>query len=158
MSTRGRTPARHALRLRAIRRRDVGISISLAGEGLLHPRGTPNIIATAYAIRALDQCAPLLSLDVDPIIADTARFVATELVRKAVGKNRRYLAYATGSDAMVHNASLWGAYVLALAAQRGGPKEWGELAEAAIEYSLRAQSPDGAWVYGWKRCTFAASC
>lgn len=112
------------------------------------PRGTPNIIATAYAVRALDQCAPRLSLDVDPIIADTARFVAKELVRKADGKNRRYLAYATGSDAMVHNASLWGAYVLALAAQRGGPAEWKELAEAAIEYSLRAQSPDGAWVYG----------
>ena len=112
------------------------------------PLGTPNIIATAYALRAVHDCAPRLSLDPEPIVSGAARFIAAELVCKAEGSGRRYLAYVPGSDAMVHNANLWGAWILALAAARGGPPAWRALAEAAIEYSLQAQTPNGAWAYG----------
>jgi hypothetical protein len=48
---------------------------------------------------------------------------------------------------MVHNANLWGAYVLALAVSRGD-RSWRSLADAAIDYSVRAQASDGSWAYG----------
>jgi hypothetical protein len=108
------------------------------------PRGVPNVIATAYALRAVsDCCSPGES---DRVIAEAASFVGTELVcRRTSGA--RYIGYVPQADTMVHNANLWGAYVLALAVDRGDQR-WRSLADAAIDYTLRAQLPDGAWPYG----------
>jgi hypothetical protein len=106
--------------------------------------GVPNVIATAYAVRAVSDCCS--SHESSRIIEDAAAFVSTELVcRSASGA--RYVGYVPQADTMVHNANLWGAYVLALAAARGDRRHR-SLADAAIDYTLRAQLPDGSWPYG----------
>ena len=98
-------------------------------------RGMPNVIATAYAVRAVADCCPSAA-ESDRIISDAAAFIGTELVcRRANGT--RYIGYVPQSDTMVHNANLWGAYVLALAVDRGS-NTWRSLADAAIDYTLRA--------------------
>lgn len=111
------------------------------------PLGTPNIIATAYAIRALDECAEWSGERVDPVIEGAAQFVAGSLSRRSQ-TGAIYLTYVPGSSAMVHNANLWGAHILALAVDRGGPEAWRRLAEQAIDYTIRAQRRDGSWRYG----------
>jgi hypothetical protein len=107
-------------------------------------RGVPNVIATAYAVRAVSDCGT--PGESQRIITDAAAFVGTELVcRRADGA--RYIGYVPQSATMVHNANLWGAFVLALAVSRGD-RSWRALADAAIDYSVRAQTSDGSWAYG----------
>ena len=111
-------------------------------------RGVPNVIATAYAVRAVSDCCPSMA-DIDRVIADAATFVGTELVCRP-GNGATYIGYVPQADTMVHNANLWGAYVLALAVNRGDLK-WRALADAAVDYTLRAQMSDGSWRYGEAR-------
>ncbi len=107
-------------------------------------RGVPNVIATAYAARAVSDCGT--SAQSQRIISDAAAFVGTELVcGRADGT--RYIGYVPQSATMVHNANLWGAYVLALAVSRGD-RSWRSLADAAIDYTVRAQTAEGSWAYG----------
>jgi polysaccharide biosynthesis protein VpsJ len=107
--------------------------------------GVPNVIATAYAVRAVSDCCPSAA-STSRIISEAAAFVGTELTCRSAG-GAPYIGYVPGSDTMVHNANLWGAYVLALAASRN-ERTWRSLANAAIDYTLRAQRPDGSWPYG----------
>jgi hypothetical protein len=108
------------------------------------PAGVPNVIATAYAVRAIDDCRPADGVT-DRIVFDAAQFVTERLVRRT--PRGTYIGYVPGSAAMVHNANLWGAYILALAASRG-KTSYTEMANAAVDYTLRAQRPDGSWIYG----------
>jgi hypothetical protein len=108
------------------------------------PRSVPNVIATAYAVRAVSDCGS--SDGSQRIITDAASFVGTELVCRAAN-GARYIGYVPQSATMVHNANLWGAYVLALAVSRGD-RSWRSLADAAVDYSVRAQASDGSWAYG----------
>jgi hypothetical protein len=109
------------------------------------PLGTPNIIATAYALRAVVECEDWVEGGADPIVAAAAGFVAGSLVQARAG--RTFIGYVPGSDTMVHNASLWGAYVLALASHRGTARHRA-IAQAAFDYTISSQTPDGAWPYG----------
>jgi hypothetical protein len=106
--------------------------------------GVPNVIATAYTVRAVLDCCS--SHESSEIISDAAAFVSTELACRSTS-GARYVGYVPQTDTMVHNANLWGAYVLALAAARGDETHR-SLADDAIDYTLRAQMPDGFWPYG----------
>jgi polysaccharide biosynthesis protein VpsJ len=106
------------------------------------PAQSPNIIATAYAVRELMNW---------PGEADAVRSAASLVFAhfaKASSNGGRFIAYVPHSEAMVHNANLWGAYVLAAGAALGGPAEWRKLAADAVGYSLAAQRDDGSWAYG----------
>ncbi len=109
-------------------------------------KDTPNAIATAYAVRTLAEAEARAGIDATPAILDAARFVAGTLVRRR--GDDLFLGYVPGSDAMVHNANLWSAYVLAEGARRGGDPAWRGLALDAIAHSLSAQAADGSWRYG----------
>jgi hypothetical protein len=106
--------------------------------------GVPNMIATAYAVRAVSDCCS--SQESSRVVADAAALVGTELVCKSAN-GARYIGYVPQADTMVHNANLWGAYVLALAVNRGD-QTYRSMADDAIDYTLRAQLPDGSWPYG----------
>jgi hypothetical protein len=108
------------------------------------PRNVPNVVATAYAIRTVAECCPC-SDESDRIIADAAAFVEAELIcRNADGT--AYIGYAPQARTIVHHANLCGAYVLALAADRDD-HTWRSSADAAIDYTVRAQNADGSWPY-----------
>lgn len=109
------------------------------------PLGMPNVIATAYAVRAVAECSPPAD-ESDRIIDAAAAFVEAELICRS-SNGAPYIGYVPKSKTMVHNANLWGAYVLALAADRSD-HTWRSLADAAIDYTVRAQRPDGSWPYG----------
>jgi polysaccharide biosynthesis protein VpsJ len=110
------------------------------------PNNAPNVIATAYAIRELRHWS-LRMTEADGAIAGAASLLATKFVRQSP-EGQRYIAYVQNSDAMVHNANLWGAFVLAHGAQVTGRRDWLDLASDAVAYTMAAQRSDGSWVYG----------
>lgn len=111
-------------------------------------RNSPNIIATAYAVRELMNWRNNAAVpDASEAILSAAKLVASRFVMVTEG-GRRFIAYVPQSRAMVHNASLWGAYVLTAGVAAGGPEPWLQIAEDAVNYSLAAQKEDGSWAYG----------
>jgi polysaccharide biosynthesis protein VpsJ len=105
----------------------------------------PNIIATAYAVRELRhwQAEP----EVKEAIVGACRLISAEFVRRKPD-GRHYIAYVQDSDTMVHNANVWGAFVLANGAMMTGNHDWSVLAADAAAYTMNAQREDGSWVYG----------
>jgi hypothetical protein len=110
-------------------------------------RGVPNVICTAYCVQALSEATAARSSDYyDDVILAAAAFVAKHLVRNERGE--QYITYVPIADLVVHNANLWGAYILAEASHRGAAPRVKELARAAAQFTLRRQRADGSWVYG----------
>jgi hypothetical protein len=133
------------------------------------PRGVPNVIATAYAVRAVADCSPSTD-ESDRMIADAAAFVEAELICRSAG-GAPYIGYVPKSDTMVHNANLWGAYVLAPIAATECGGRWrmppsttpcarkcrmvpGRMASPATIDGLMGSTPDTFW----RRCNSAAAC
>ncbi len=107
------------------------------------PAGTPNVICTAYAVLALEaaQKAGILE-DATELIRVAAKFVTTHLLRAD------HIAYIPTSDACVHNASLWGATICAIAAGKTGDDTLRNTAQHVIQTTLNAQGSQGEWPYG----------
>lgn len=105
----------------------------------------PNIIATAYALRELSNWKHVPAVQ-DAIMRACAH-ISQHFSRQASHKGH-YIAYVAGSDAMVHNANLWGAHSLTIGGIMAGNQAWLELAYDAAQYSLAAQRKDGSWAYG----------
>jgi len=112
------------------------------------PVGKPNIITTCYAARALwglhRQGAGNGRFN-DAACA-AGRFIADSLYTEHDG--RSYFAYIPGELAYVHNASLWGAGIVAETGRILNGENMKSMAHAVCMQSVREQMPNGAWVYG----------
>lgn len=110
------------------------------------PAGVPNIVCTAYGVRAIAELGRPIVPSPEEVAAAAAEFAERRLLRRAAD-GRLFIGYVPGSDAMVHNANLWGAYVL-LKGWQAGRERCRAMAEEAIDYTLGAQREDGSWWYG----------
>lgn len=88
------------------------------------PRGTPNLVCTAFAVRAYRELGRAEGFG--------ERFIERHLVRERGGE--RWITYIAASDTQVHNVNIIGA---ALLRRRD-----------CLEFSARRQRPDGSWWYG----------
>ncbi len=86
------------------------------------PRGTPNLICTAFAARAFRELGRTCDVS----------FIEKYLLRERGGE--RWITYIASSDTQVHNVNMIGA---ALVKRRD-----------CLEFSVRRQRPDGSWWYG----------
>lgn len=114
------------------------------------PRGTPNLICTAFALRAIVAAGRegLLSSDRTAELAwAAASFVERELARER-NDGSLIIRYVPQSDAVVLNVGAWGAYVLAEGASLCGEARWREMSLRAAETVLGNQAPEGYWIYG----------
>lgn len=82
------------------------------------PRGTSNLICTAFAARALG--------------CDVSEFVTKNLLRERDGEC--WISYIAASDTQVHNVNMIGAALL-------GRRD-------CMEFSVKRQRADGSWWYG----------
>ncbi|WP_322054783.1 aspartate-semialdehyde dehydrogenase [Paraburkholderia bannensis] len=110
------------------------------------PLGKPNAITTCYVARALFALwqATGERRFVDSAV-DAGRFLQTLCT---IQGDTAFYRYVPGESAMVHNANLWSAAVVALMAAHEGDSAAREQALLAARYSARAQGADGAWRYG----------
>ena len=110
-----------------------------------YARGTPNVIATAFAGQALLDGAELLG---ERDWLEAAGRVGDFLVGEMLVRDRRtYFRYVPGEDDLIHNANALACAVLARTAALGGGDR-GDVAAAALAPTLSAQRSDGAWPYG----------
>ena len=86
------------------------------------PRGTPNLVCTAFAVRAFRALGR----------ACDVAFIEKHLLRERDGEH--WITYIASSDTQVHNVNMIGAALL-------GRRD-------CMEFSVRRQRPDGSWWYG----------
>lgn len=111
------------------------------------PKGKPNIITTVYVTLALHALANVTGrTDYANAVSAAGRFIAEQMY--AEGEAGPYFRYIPGENALVHNASLWGAALAGLAGVLAGREDYQQKARAAILTSLNAQEADGSWPYG----------
>jgi hypothetical protein len=113
------------------------------------PRGTPMIVPTAFAARALLQAAETFR---DEQYLKTARnsceFILQDLRRTVETEAELCFSYSPIDQTRVFNASLLAAETLASVGAVTDENEFCDFATRAARYVVKKQRDDGAWVYG----------
>jgi hypothetical protein len=113
------------------------------------PRGTPMIVPTAFAARALLQAAKTFRDEQYLKIArSSCEFVLQDLRRTVEAEAELCFSYSPIDQTRVFNASLLAAETLASVGAVTGENEFCDLATRAARYVVKRQRDDGAWVYG----------
>ena len=137
-----------------------GYNFDWQGRAFYAPRGTPTVVPTAFAVRALTEGVAALDTpgeegtvsrgvwDYVTASAGACRFVLEDLNRADETDEEVCFSYTPLDRTRVFNASLLAGEALAEAGAVTGPKVWGEYALRAARYVVRRQREDGSWAYG----------
>ncbi|HKY30837.1 MAG TPA: hypothetical protein VJM12_23155 [Pyrinomonadaceae bacterium] len=113
------------------------------------PRGTPMIVPTAFAARALIEASKAFNDDVHLATArSTCDFILRDLRRSVETEMEVCFSYSPHANTRIYNASLLAAEVLASVGSLTGETELCNWAFKATYYVVRRQREDGAWAYG----------
>jgi hypothetical protein len=129
-----------------------GYNFDWQSRNFFAPRGSPTIVPTAFATRALVEAAKGLR---DEIFVETARsacdFIKNDLARSFESKSELCFSYSSNSNTQIHNANLLAAEVLAEVGLLTHEEELLSLAERAARFVVNRQQKDGSWTYGMER-------
>ncbi len=128
-----------------------GYNFDWQARAFFVPEGTPNLVATVYAGRAMLAFA---QAENHPEALATARqagrFLLDEMIQFETDRHLCF-HYIPGQHAQVHNANLLGAAYLAELLPRLPEEEQPAIREKilkAVRFSVADMRPDGAWPYG----------
>ena len=128
-----------------------GYNFDWQSRNFFAERGTPTIVPTAFAARALIEAARDLP-DLRDVCLRTARsvcdFILKDLPRTVDNETELCFSYAPSSDTRIFNASLLAAEVLATVGNLTDERELCEAAARATRYVVNNQRQDGSWLYG----------
>lgn len=128
-----------------------GYNFDWQSRAFFAPRGTPTIVPTAFAARAM--------LEYSDAFADEAlvrkseaicRFIVTKLKRIVDTDDELALSYKPDDDNIIYNASLLGAETLAEVGRITNNDRYIDLASRAATFVVNRQQQDGSWRYGEK--------
>ncbi len=137
-----------------------GYNFDWQGRAFYAPRGTPTVVPTAFAVRALTEAVAALDTPGEEgtvsqgvwgyLTAATGacQFILEDLHRADETDEEVCFSYTPGDRTRVFNASLLAGEALASAGAITGPRYWGEYALRAARYVVRRQREDGSWAYG----------
>jgi hypothetical protein len=138
-----------------------GYNFDWQGRAFYAPRGTPTVVPTAFAVRALVEAAQVFGPDSEDDDAarvlsrkcmDAARaaceFIIEDLNRSDESKDEVCFSYTPLDRTRVFNASLLAGEALASVGASVGKVEWVEEGLRAALYVARRQREDGSWAYG----------
>ena len=129
-----------------------GYNFDWQSRNFFAPKGTPTIVPTAFAARALVEAAREFQ---DEDYLSTARsvceFIINDLPRTEITSDQTCFSYSPQSNTQIFNASLLAAEVLATVGSLTGEKPLLTLAEKAGRYIVKQQRADGSWTYGTDR-------
>jgi len=123
-----------------------GYNFAWQSKAFLQPAYSPTVVATSFIVDGLQ----MADSSVAPVaIALAGRFVANCLNRHEDADGVCF-SYSPDDHTRVYNASLFGARVLAQAAEYVPEKaqEWLMLAKQATNWVMSRQKSDGSWLYG----------
>ena len=126
-----------------------GYNFDWQSRNFFAPRGTPTVVPTAFAARALIEAARDFSEDE---YLQTARsvcdFLLRDLPRTVDTDTELCFSYAPDTNTRIFNASLLAAEVLAGVGKLTNDASLCHHAERAVRYVINQQQPDGSWTYG----------
>jgi hypothetical protein len=126
-----------------------GYNFDWQGRAFFAPRGTPTIVPTAFAARALLEAASAFD---DRSYLQTARsacdFILHDLHRSEESETEVCWSYSPLDRTRVFNASLLAAETLATVGREMNDSELLRWAERGARYVARRQREDGSWAYG----------
>lgn len=147
-----------------------GYNFDWQGRAFYAPRGTPTVVPTAFAVRALVEGSEHFgegaggAVMSESVVAEDAgggardkyleaargacEFILRDLHRVGDGDDEVCFSYTPLDRTRVFNASLLAAEALAAVGARTGERELLETALAAARYVVRRQRADGSWAYG----------
>lgn len=111
------------------------------------PRGVPTIVWVSHIGQAfVDAWEATAQERYLSVARDTCRFILEGLERRALGKGV-CISYIPGQFKAVHNANMLGAALLARVHAITGESQLRDVAADAVDYTVGAQLPNGAWWY-----------
>ncbi|HEX8634439.1 MAG TPA: hypothetical protein VF703_09840 [Pyrinomonadaceae bacterium] len=126
-----------------------GYNFDWQGRAFFAPQGTPTIVPTAFAARALVEAHGVFG---DEKYLRAARgacdFILRDLKRSEEGADEICFSYTPLDATRVFNASLLAGETLASVGAETGEAELLETAVRAARYVVRRQRADGSWAYG----------
>jgi hypothetical protein len=126
-----------------------GYNFDWQGRAFFAPQGTPTIVPTAFAARALLEARRAFG---DERYLRAARgacdFILNDLRRSAESADEVCFSYTPLDETRVFNASLLAGETLASVGAETGEAELSAAAEQAARYVVRRQRADGSWAYG----------
>lgn len=129
-----------------------GYNFDWQGRAFYAPRGTPAVVPTAFAVRALTDAAETFAGADGATYLEAARracrFVLEDLNRGFESGEEVCFSYTPLDRTRVYNASLLAAESLAEVGALAGERELLETASRAARYVVRRQREDGSWPYG----------
>ncbi|HZH31333.1 MAG TPA: hypothetical protein VEY11_11275 [Pyrinomonadaceae bacterium] len=126
-----------------------GYNFDWQGRAFFAPRGTPTIVPTAFAVRALVEAGRAFG---DERYLRAARgacdFILRDLKRSEESADEVCFSYTPLDETRVFNASLLAGEALASVGALTGEAELLEASVRAARYVVRRQRADGSWAYG----------
>jgi len=130
-----------------------GYNFDWQGRAFYAPRGTPTVVPTAFAARALIEAAELLdghehSTDYLSFARTICDFILNDLNRTEDAADEVCFSYSPLDTTRVFNASLLAGEVLAVVGRLAKESSLCEWAKRTARYVVRRQRADGSWSYG----------
>ena len=126
-----------------------GYNFDWQSRNFFAPQGTPMIVPTAFAARALTEAFEIFHDDEYLQAGRSAcEFILQDLTRSFESEEEICFSYSPLDHTQIFNASLFAGETLAGVGTHTGEVELCELAARAARYVLRQQRQDGSWTYG----------
>jgi hypothetical protein len=126
-----------------------GYNFDWQSRAFFAPRGTPTIVPTAFAARALVEASQIFD---DERYLKAARsscdFILNDLAQSAGAGEEVCFSYTPLDRSRIFNASLLAAETLGSVGAMTGEEELCEWARRGALYVVRRQRADGSWAYG----------
>jgi hypothetical protein len=126
-----------------------GYNFDWQSRSFFLPRGTPTIVPTAFAARALCEAAEVLDRDEYlPFARTICDFILNDLNRSEETNDEVCFSYSPLDQTRVFNANLLAGEILATVGGQLGEPSLIDWAMKAALYVVRRQRADGSWAYG----------
>jgi hypothetical protein len=128
-----------------------GYNFDWQSRAFFAPRGTPTIVPTAFAARALCEAADVLGAEEYlPFARTICDFILNDLNRSEETETEVCFSYSPLDQTRVFNASLLAGETLATVGRLTGEVSLCDWAMRAARFVVRRQRADGSWAYGGK--------
>ena len=126
-----------------------GYNFDWQSRSFFVPRGTPTIVPTAFAARALCEAAEVLARDEYlPFARTICDFILNDLNRSEETSDEVCFSYSPLDRTQVYNASLLAGEALATIGSLLSEQTLIDWGQRTAFYVVRRQQQDGSWAYG----------
>lgn len=126
-----------------------GYNFDWQSRNFFASRGTPTVVPTAFAARALIEASREFPDEEYLTVArSVCDFIMRDLPRTVETETEVCFSYAPNTNTRIFNASLLAAEVLASVGNTTNDPALCATAERAARYVINQQQPDGSWTYG----------